>query len=285
MADTLTQTLPPPSAGAQRRPLPAWMREPLLHFLLIGAVLFAADHAFSVRRDDPRTIVVGDAVDREARDTFRAARGSDPTPEQLAALHQVWLDNELLYREGLALRVDQGDATIRDRVIFKALNVVEANLKLPPVDEVALRAWFEQHRAKYDEPPRLDFHEAVLAGDNGEAAVRAFVAELQRGGGGELKAGLRVFTGRPQGSLAQSYGADFARALAGGPAGEWRALPTSAGWRAVRLDAVTPGRAAVFEPLRGVVLQDWTDATMAELRTAAVRGLASKYRIVREGAK
>lgn len=285
MADTLTETLPAPSAAAARRPLPAWTREPLLHFLLIGAALFAADHFLVARQDDPRTIVVGDAVDREARETFRNARGSDPTPEQLAALRQVWLDNELLYREGLALRVDQGDATIRDRVIFKALNVVEANLKLPPVDDAALRAWFEKHRAKYDEPPRLDFQEAVLAGENGEAAVRAFVAELNRGDNGEFKAGLRVFKGRPQPSIVQSYGSAFAQALETAGAGEWRAMATREGWRAIRLDKVTPGRPAAFEPLRGVVLQDWTDATMSALRTAAVRSLATKYRIVREDAK
>ena len=67
-----------------------------------------------------------------------------------------------------------------------------------------------------------------------------------------------------------------------GGSGEWRAMATREGWRAIRLDGVTPGRAASFEPLRGVVLQDWTDATMAELRTAAVRSLSTKYRIVRE---
>ncbi len=266
------------------RPWPAWTREPLLHFMLLGALLFGIDHALLAREDDPNTIVVSAEVDKEARETFKGARGQDPTPEQMAALRQVWLDNEVLYREGLALRVDQGDTSIRERVIFKALNVVETQLRRPAVDEATLRAWFEKNRDKYDEPVRYDFQEAVLSGETTEATVRAFVAELNRGTPGEVKAGLRVFKGRPHANLVQSYGEGFAKALEALPPGEWQALPTGAGWRAVRLDAVTAGKPASFETLRNPVLQDWTDATMAAQRTAAVRALAGKYRIKYEGA-
>jgi hypothetical protein len=80
----------------------------------------------------------------------------------------------------------------------------------------------------------------------------------------------------------QSYGAEFAAALEQSPPGEWRALPGRNGsWRAMRLDAIAPAKPADFEALRGVVLQDWTDARMAELRTAAVRALAQKYTVKR----
>ncbi len=57
---------------------------------------------------------------------------------------RVWLDNEVLYREGLALQLDKGDTAIRERVIFKALSVIDASVKLPPVDESTLREWFER---------------------------------------------------------------------------------------------------------------------------------------------
>ena len=90
---------------------------------------------------------------------------------------------------------------------------------------------------------------------------------------------MRVFKGRPHANLAQSYGPEFVKALEESPPGEWRAQPTQSGWRAIRLDAITPSRPASFESLRGVVLQDWTDVTMAEQRTAAVRNLAKKYTI------
>ncbi|OYU92572.1 MAG: hypothetical protein CFE45_22730, partial [Burkholderiales bacterium PBB5] len=126
------------------------------------------------------------------------------------------------------------------------------------------------------------FQEAVLAGETAEAAVRSFVAALNAGTPGDAKAGLRVFKARPHDNLVQSYGPDFAKALEEGPSGEWRALPSREGWRAMRLEAVTPPRPAAFEALKGVVVQDWTDTTMAEQRTAAVRALARKYTVKRE---
>jgi hypothetical protein len=50
-----------------------WWREPLLHFVLLGAVLFAADHFFISRANDPHTIVIGAEVDKEAIDVFKAS--------------------------------------------------------------------------------------------------------------------------------------------------------------------------------------------------------------------
>ena len=265
--------------------LSRWLREPLLHFIALGALMFAVDHVLVAQKDDPRVIVVGAAVDAEARRVFKDARGREPDATELAALRQVWLDNELLYREGLALQVDRGDTAIRERVIFKALSMVDANTRLPKVDDAVLRRWFEQHRAKYDEPARYDFQEAALAEEPTDTAVRSFVAALNSGTPGDAKAGLRVFKRRPLANLVQSYGPDFASALDTAPVGEWRALPTKAGLRAVQLDGITPAQPARFEPLRGVVLQDWTDAVLAEQRSAAVRSLASKYIIRTEAAQ
>ncbi len=261
-----------------------WLREPLLHFVVLGGLLFAADHFIAGRADDPRTIVVDAEVDHQARQVFRASRGREPNEDELYALRRVWLDNEVLYREGLALQVDKGDKAIRERVIFKALSVVDAGVKLPPFDDKLLREWFERNRAKYDEPARYDFQEAVLAGESSEGALRAFVAALNAGTPGDAQAGLRVFKRRPHANLVQSYGPEFAKALEASPPGEWRALPSRDGLRAMQLESVTQSKPAVFEELRGVVLQDWTDGTMAEQRTAAVRALAKKYTVKVEAA-
>ncbi len=273
-------TLPPRS----RWSWPSWLREPLLHFVALGGLLFGLDHWLVTRADDPHLIVVGAAVDSEAVETFETARGRKPNAEELKALHRVWLDNEVLYREGLALGVDKGDTAIRERVIFKMLSVVDSNVKLPPADEKLLRAWFEGHRDKYDEPQRYDFDEAALSGASTEQAVREFVKELNGGAPGDAQAGLRVFKGRPHANLLQSYGPEVTEQLTGAKPGEWQALRTREGWRAMRLDAIIPAKPADFEQVRNVVVQDWTDATAAEQRSAAVRALSKKYEISYETA-
>jgi PPIC-type PPIASE domain len=268
---------PQPEAPAPGRR--GWLREPLLHFVLIGAALFALDHVVNGSEDDDRTIVVDAAVDQEAQKIFRDARGRAPNADELYALRRAWLENEVLYREGLALQMDKGDKAIKDRVIFKALSAINAGVKLPPVDDAQLRAWFEQNRAKYDEPARYDFAEAVLVGDSSQAAAVAFAAALNAGTPGDTQAGLRVFEGRPHANIVSSYGAEFAAALEASPPGQWRALPHADAWRVMKLQAATPAKAASFEALRGPVLQDWTDAVLAEQRSAAVRELAKKYTV------
>lgn len=272
---------PEPVAAPRRarRRSPAWLREPLLHFVVLGGALFALDHFLGGHGDDAHTIVVGADVDSEARQTFKATRGREPNPQELEALHRVWLDNEVLYREGLALQVDKGDPAIRERVIFKALTMIDSNVHVPPADDPVLRAWFDGHRDKYDEPARYSFEEAALSGDSSEVAVREFVTALNSGVPGDAKAGLRVFKDRPHASLTESYGPEFVRTLARAQPDTWQAVKTRDGWRAIRLDAITPAKPAVFEAVRGMVRHDWIDATAAEQRTAAVRALANKYTI------
>jgi len=259
--------------------LPSWMREPLLHFILLGGVLFGADYLLASREDDPHTIVVDAAVDQHAIQVFKEARGHEPNSDELYALRKVWLDNEVLYREGIALGLDRGDTAIRERVIFKALSMVDAGVKLPTIDEAGLRAWFESRREKYDEPARYDFEEAVVVGDRSDIAVRAFAHALNAGAPGDVQADLRVFTARPQNNIVQSYGADFATALAAAPVDEWQALPGKGGMRVIRLKAVTAKKPASFDEASGIVMQDWTDSVMAEQRSAAVRALAKKYKV------
>lgn len=260
-----------------------WTREPLLHFILIGAVLFGVDALIAGRADDPHLIEVTAEQNAEMKQAFMTSRQHEPNAEELNAVRQAWLDNEVLYREGLSLGLDKGDPAIRDRVIFKALSMVDANTKTPPYDDKVLKAWFEKNRVRYDIPKRFNFQEAVLSGDTSERAVRVFVSALNSGTAPDAEAGLRVFTERPHNNIVQSYGADFAATLEASPPGEWRALQDKKGWRAMRLESTVAGQLADFDQLRGIALQDWTDEVMAEQRTSAVRALAKKYTIKIDG--
>lgn len=265
--------------GSGRFNLHGALREPLMHFLILGALVFGADHLLTTKRDGPDVIVMDAAVDEEARGVFRSAMSREPTAEDMKILRQRWLDNEVLYREGLALRVDQGDTTIRERVIFKALSLMEANLSLPQIDETGLRAWFEQHRADYDEPQRFDFLEAVPVADAQEVDAIKFAAALNNDAASGGQGSLRVFKGRPRGNLVASYGERFAVALDSATPGRWQVLPGPDGPRVIRLDAIAPGTKVAFEAVQARVYQDWKDAIMQQVRTSALRELSRKYTV------
>ena len=263
------------NSGARR-----FLAEPLLHFLLLGGLLFWLDSALVERRDDPRVIHLDAAVQTEIRQLFSSERGRDPDPAEMRALQERWVNNEILYREGLAQRLDKGDKAIQDRVIFKMLSVVETGLKAPPATDETLLAYFNANRAKYDEPERLDFDEATLVGKADEASVRDFATALNDNRAGETAANLRVFKARPLPTLDQGYGNDVGTRLRAAEVDRWIALETRDGWRAFRLASATPAKPAVFEEVRAAVRQHWLDAAMADLRTRAVEALGRKYRII-----
>ena len=263
----------------------SWLREPLVHFVVLGGLLFALDHFFIGRADDPHTIVVSAEVNKELTDLFAGSRNRPPTPEEMKGLQQAWLDNEVLYREGLALGLDKGDPMLHDRIVFKSMGVIESGVKVQPPDDKTLKDWFEHHREKYDEVQRVSFEEAALSGTNSEAEVRAFVKALNAGAPGDAKAGLRVFKNRPVASIDQAYGAEFTKALQALPTNVWSAQLTRDGWRAVRVTEVRPAVHADFERQRAAILLDWKDANASDQRTAAVRAFAKKYKIRYEQVK
>ena len=141
------------------------LREPLLHFLILGAAIFGVDQWRNADSDSASDIVVTAKVQQEAKAIFEAGMKREPKPEELKVLLDRWVDNEILYREGLQLGLDRGDSGIRDRVIFKAMSVTQAGIVLPEVDEAGLKAWFESNRERYDTPARFDFLEAAVPPD------------------------------------------------------------------------------------------------------------------------
>jgi hypothetical protein len=261
-----------------RRPR-SWLSEPLTHFVTLGALVFLLDHMLVTRAGDPHTIDVSADVNKELVQIFAGSRNRPPTSEELKALQKVWLDNEVLYREGLANGLDKGDQMLRDRIIFKSLGMIETAVRVQAPDDDVLKAWFEQHRDKYDEVPRVSFEEAALSAPAEEAEVRAFVKALDAGTPSDAKAGLRVFKTRPVSSIDQTYGAGFAKLLQALPLNSWTALQTRDGWRAIRVTELRPGVPADFAKLHATILADWKDANASDQRTAAVRELWKKYNI------
>ena len=254
-----------------------WLREPLLHFVLLGGLIFAVDHVIAARKPNAQVIAITPEIEKEARELFRSAQGREPTPAEMTILRDRWLDNEVLYREGLAMRLDAGDPTVRERVIFKALNVIQSNITVPTVDENTLRVWFEKHRDKYDQPARIDFLEAVPQGDTTPEAARQFAVALNTGARNDTKSSVRIFKGRPLNTIVLSFGDEFARALEKLPPGEWHTLPSKDGERIVQVQKREDRQAVDYADVQGNVQRDWREAQEQELLGMAINNLEKKY--------
>lgn len=259
------------------------LREPLLHFLILGAAIFGIDQWRNADRESASDIVVTAKVQQEAKAIFEAGMKREPKPEELKVLLDRWVDNEILYREGLQLGLDRGDSGIRDRVIFKAMSVTQAGIVLPEVDEAGLKAWFESNRERYDTPARFDFLEAAVPSDTKLEAMQRFVLALNSNQDEPgIESSLRVFRDRPRSNLLQSYGKDFTEAIEQLKPGQWQVLVSNDGPRVIRLENLKPAVAADFEAVKVKLYQDWKDEMTSQRSKELIREMGKKYQIRQE---
>jgi hypothetical protein len=246
-----------------------------LRWLALCTALNACD-ATRGQQQTPVLVVPGE-VNHEAVHAFEKTHARKPAREDLLTIHRVWIDNEVLYREGKTLPASEAET--REQVVARALRVIEEEIGHPSVTVEELRRWFESRRDSFEQPARFDFEDATPPGTNSEAAVLALVEKLNAGTAGDARGGSRVFRGRPESNLVQSYGAKAAAAVAGAVPGTWLAVQTRDGWRAMRLLSLKPAIRAEFDAQREVVRRAWVDATVSDRRSAAVQALWQKYQI------
>ena len=273
------------SVGLLKKLWSRFIEEPLLIFTAIAVLIFLGDYLISLTKNDPKAIVITPEIREDIKQIYINSLKREPTPVDMKILIDRWVDNEVLYREGLALGLDKGDSSIRERVIFKTLSVTQAEITLPKLNDNDLQKWFTAHEDQYDSPALINFEEAVVSGKPSKDDLTNFINALNGKGHSSIDSSLEIFKDRPRFTIVDGYGEEFTNALEKLTLKEWVSLESKMGTRVVRLIGVKPGDKANFEPLKTKVYTDWKNQTAAELSTKAIRELGKKYKIIDQGAK
>jgi hypothetical protein len=260
-------------------------QEPLLIFMAIALLIFVGDYLMSLTKEDPNSIVITTEIRQEAKQIYINSFKQEPSEKDMKILMDRWIDNEVLYREGVALGLDKGDSSIRERVIFKALSVTQASINLPKLDENGLQNWFKEHADQYDAPSLVHFQEAVPSGKTSADDLKIFVNALNGKGKSNIDSSLEIFKDRPRFNIVDGYGEEFTAALEKLPTSGWHLLDSKAGPRIVSLISVKEGEKADFEEVKAKVYADWKNQTGAEMSTKAIRDMGKKYTIIDHGDK
>jgi len=177
------------------------------------------------------------------------------------------------YREALALGMDESDALIRRRLAARMRDRLRAGAARAPIDDAVLRAWFDAHRDRYEEPATVGITQVCFAGRDAERRARAALPSLRRPVAALARVGDPCLYGsevplRSEAELARSGGAAFARAVFAAEAGAWTGpVASSQGWHLVFVRERLPARSADFAAVRDAV----RDACIAERQDAALR--------------
>jgi peptidyl-prolyl cis-trans isomerase C len=298
----------PEGAGKGARPwhpvLRKLLREPLVHFALLGGMIFAlwaalnrsppdqADQApVSGDRSISRTVLVTPGDVDTMRASFRAAWKRDPDADELADQIQAFVSEEILFREGTALGLDRDDVVVRRRVIEKMTVLARptGNRGEPSRDE--LQRWYQVYRHRFRRPTELSFTHFYFDDKkraDPAAAARTALASLSGAPDADSAAVGTVgdsfvlpttMNDKTEVQVAHLFGEGFARALVAAPVGSWQGPQTSNfGVHVFKVTRRQPGRLPAFEEIDKHVRADWLTVETRGLRAAA-ESLAPRYQV------
>jgi hypothetical protein len=267
------------------------LREPLLHFFLLGAVLFGLyGWLHGGLGKAPDEIVVSRGQLQTLHRQFQLTRQRAPTPQELRELVDSWVREEILYREGIAMGLDRDDSIVRRRVAQKLEFISqEATPAMPTAQD--LQAWLDAHPTNYLVEARYSLRQVYFnpqrRGDRLQADAAAARRALQfgqpvNGDATMLPATLqdaRAF------EVTRTFGSEFAQALETLPVGSWQGPVRSAfGLHLVLLTAREPGRRATLDEMRAPLERDWLQARTQAAQEAFFKRLRAKYSVRIEAA-
>jgi len=252
-------------------------REPLLHFTLLGAIIFGADAVLHPPAKDEKVITVTKVMRQSFIDNFDEDKERAPSSEQLQKMIDSWVASEILYREGKALGVDRGDETIRDRIAFKMQLLIFDQIRVPRPTDEQLKAWFAENHARFDEPERVSFY--ITPPTDQATAQHQLDDIVQQRESEELQHLTRAILARPVDSLAPAFGETFRDQLLAMPEGEWKLLQSKDGWHVARLDSRRPGDLASLDKVRDEAARIWHTDETRKLAWEAVKRLKASYQV------
>jgi hypothetical protein len=271
------------------------IREPLLHFLLLGAAMFAAFHWLSrLEAPEPGRVVVTHDKIQHLATMFTRLWQRPPTEGELDGLIQDYVQEEVYAREALALGLDRDDAIIRRRLRQKLEFVSEDVVaQAEPTDE-ELRTWLEAHPAAFRVEPRLTFSQVYLNPQRrGQHLARDAVqllAQLRLSGGQADVATLgdafllgHSFEALPIGEVQKQLGEPFTAALSALEPGQWQGpIASGYGLHLVFVHERAEGRLPALEEVRDAVHRAWTNARRLEAQERFYQALLQRYSVTIE---
>ncbi len=261
------------------------VREPLVHFAVLGAALVALHHAVAPA-PPTRTIVVTTAVQRGFEQEHLRRHGRPPTPEEARALVDRYVDTEVMLREALALGLDRGDIIVRRRLVQKMEFLNEGAEPLPPPTDADLAAVLARHAEQYVIASRIGLTHVFVSSTQHPNDAAVVAAELhERLVAGEDPARLgdpflrgRDFRAQTETELAGVFGPAFAHAVQTLPLDAWSdPIASSFGLHLVRVTERSGGRTATVDEARRELRHEWERERRAALARTALERLRGRY--------
>ncbi|WP_426129496.1 peptidyl-prolyl cis-trans isomerase [Pararhizobium sp. PWRC1-1] len=265
--------------------------EPLVHFLLAGGVIFASYSLIDqtpVSRDR-RSIEVGQGQLSQLFETFSRTWQRPPTKLELQGLVDGYVKEEVFYREGQDMGLDQDDTIFRRRMQQKLEFLLEPNAEELTPRDGELEAYFREHAKRYEQPTKLAFQQIFFKssrpGDEGELAAKEVLSRLSAGSididaetlgdASTLPSGMDLTDGK---EVEAVFGREFVVGAASGTVGQWSGpLRSSYGTHLVFLDQSVAQAGITLTDVRDKVRLDWESDRRKEITDKRYAEMKARY--------
>jgi hypothetical protein len=272
------------------------LREPLLQFLALGAILFALYGLIDRRAAEPpeQIVVTGSRIANLA-DGFARTWQRPPSSEELQGLIEDYIRDEVYYRAGKAAGLDRDDVLIRRRVRQKMEFLAEDILAADPTDE-QLGVFLASHPDRFRADDRLTFRQLYFSparrADSIDRDLEQVRATLAHADTATAAADLgdpfllgEEFRAVSQRDTARIFGDGFARQVFAAEQGRWQGpIASTYGKHFVFISERTIGGLPPLDTIRPAVVRQWTDARRTEAEQKLYRSLRDRYQITVETA-
>ncbi len=276
------------------------LKEPLLHFTLIGALIWALYGFFGSSEEDAaeeRLVRISAAEVEWLAESFTSRWNRPPTRDELDGLVRARIEEEVLYREALAMGLGEGDQVIRRRLGQKLEFAISDVLTPAAPERAELAAWFVERVDDYTPPPRYWLTQIYLdPGRRGDGVLEDAARLRDELNNGEastddvrsLSDSVMLesdFSGYSAAELTRHFGRDFVDGLSTLEPGVWHAPVLSGyGVHVVRIADMVVAPPPEFDAVAERVRADWTQSQRETLNAQYRESLMAAYEIeVEEG--
>jgi len=273
------------------------LKEPLLHFLLLGAGLFIIHAMTSNARGGggSEEIVVTTGQIEHLAVGFAKTWQRPPTTEELTGLIRDYVRNEVYYREAVAMGLDKNDIVIRRRLRQKMEFISEDIAAQAEPSDADLNAYLQAHPESFRVDQRFTFQQIYLNpeehGDNLASDAEHLLARLNQPDSqadpstlGDSFLLAHRFVSMPAGEVVKQFGESFAAKLPELAIGHWVG-PVESGYgvHLVLVSARTDGRLPELSEVRDAVRREWENARRREANEQFYKELLGRYTVTIEG--
>jgi len=270
------------------------LREPLLHFLLIGAALFLFYNLQNEGRIDNNRIVISEAQINHLVTLWEKKRQRPPTQIELESMIKQQVREEVMVREALAMGLDKNDSIIRRRLAQKIDFITSDLAALAEPSETELSNYLSTHGEQFSLPARIDFVQVFInpekRGVDTDNYTNSLLNKLTQAGSNSdittLGDSLMLDQQHEQVTehdVSRLFGKEFASKLFTLPVGSWQGPAQSGyGLHLVRIGNKTENQLPELNAVRKKVLVEWQAQQRQDMDKVFYESLRQRYEIVIE---